>query len=190
MNTLEAIKERRSVRGFKEDVQISDESLKEILSAAMYAPLAMNRVLWHFSAVQSKEILEEISEKTIALLRKDSSEHVKMRLAMPAFNPYYNAPTVIFVFGDKANIHSESNCGAAIQNMLLAAKEMRIESCWVNMANGFLRTDEGNKILKKIGMPDGFGLVGCVALGYAKNPEIKMPNKHFDEYDKIVNIIK
>ena len=54
MNTLDAIKERRSVRGFKEDAQISDENLNEILSAAMYAPLAMNRVLWHFSAVQSR----------------------------------------------------------------------------------------------------------------------------------------
>lgn len=190
MNTLDAIKERRSVRGFKEDAQISDENLNEILSAAMYAPLAMNRVLWHFSAVQSREILGEIAEKTIALLRKDNSEHIKMRLAMPSFSPYYGAPTVIFVFGDKANIYSESNCGAAMQNMLLAAKELGIDSCWVDMTNGFLKSDGGRGILEKIGMPAGYDLVGCVALGYAKNPEIKMPNKHFDEYESIVNIIK
>ena len=60
MNTFENIMSRRSVRGFLSDKQISDVQLKKILDAAMYAPLALNTVLWHFTALQNKQMLDKI----------------------------------------------------------------------------------------------------------------------------------
>lgn len=187
--TIKTIKERRSVRGFIRDKQISDENLSEILDCAMYAPLCVNTVLWHFSAIQNKEILDDVVQKVIEMLSINPNDHVKMRLSMPNFSPFYGAPTVVFVFAEKGNSFAQSNCGAAIQNMLVSAKSLGIDSCWVGMANKFLTSDEAQPLLKKIGMPDGYEIVSCVALGYAEK-EPKMPNKHFDERDNIVSVIK
>lgn len=186
---IENIKNRRSIRGFDPSRRVSDENLREILDCAMYAPLAMNKVLWHFSAVQNSEIINGVAEKTIGVMKINPNEHTKMRLAMPNFSPFYGAPTVIFVFAEKGNPFAQSNCGAAMQNMLLAAEALGLNTCWIGMANRYLTLDEAQPLLKKIGMPDGYEIVGCVALGYALNAA-KMPNKHFDERDNIVSIIK
>lgn len=187
---MEIIKTRRSVRGFKPEKQISNEDLNTILDAAMYAPLAVNKPSWHLTVIQSKAVIDEIVEKTIGVLKINPNDHVKMRLSMPKFSPFYGAPTVIAVTGDLQNEYSKTNSGAAIENMLLAAKAQGIDSCWICMANKFLSSTEGTEILEGLGMPEGYGIMGCVALGYAEKEEIPVPNKHFDRYDEIINFIK
>lgn len=188
MNTFENITGRRTVRGFIRDKQISAADLEQILDAAMYSPLAINTVLWHFTALRDNAMKDKIINGVIDVLKIKPTEHIKMRLAMPNFSPFYGAPTVIVVSGDKNNQWSECNCGAAIQNMLLAANELGIDSCWVGMANKFLNSDEAKDIRKTIGIPDDYKVISCIALGYREKAEIKMPDKHFDKRNEIINI--
>lgn len=185
---IKNIKERRSVRGFDTGKQLTDAELNEITDCALYAPLAVNTPLWHFSVIQNKEILNEIISGTIERLKKSDSEHVKMRLSMPNFSPFYGAPTVIAVSGDKSSPYAESNCGAAIQNMLLCAKSLGISSCWIGMTNEFLNSSEAAEILKKIDVPDNYKIVGCVALGHALNVP-SAPDKHFDIKSELVTLV-
>lgn len=187
---METIKMRRSVRGFDSEKQVGEEAVKKILESAMYAPLAVNKPSWHLSVVRNAEIIGEIASGTVKALSVNPNEHVKKRLAMPNFSPFYGAPTVIVVTGDKENTYSQYNAGAAIENMLLAAKTEGVGSCWVCLVNGFFETEEGIALLKKIGMPEGYTIMGCVALGYAVKDEIPMPNKHMDEYDKLINFVE
>ena len=51
MNTLDAIRARRSIRKFKSD-PLPDEALQAILTAAVPAPSGKNRQPWHFVVVQ------------------------------------------------------------------------------------------------------------------------------------------
>lgn len=53
--TLKNIKQRRSIRSFK-DEQIGEEELQAILEAGLYAPNAGDQA-WHFTAIQNKELL-------------------------------------------------------------------------------------------------------------------------------------
>lgn len=188
METIKAIRERRSVRGFKEDKFIDDKDIKTIVECGMYAPLAVNKVSWHLTVVKNKEFLGNLAQDVINYLNIDPSEHIKMRLSMPGYNPFYHAPTVIFVTGENDNPYSGSNAGAAIQNMLLAAKDLGIDSCWIGLANDFLRSDKAKEYMKKLNTPDGYEIVGAIALGYATG-ETPMPNKHFDKIDEIVKYI-
>ena len=57
--TLQTIKARRSVRAYTEQ-QVSAEDLNLILEAATYAPNGMHLETWHFTAIQNKEVLEEL----------------------------------------------------------------------------------------------------------------------------------
>ena len=189
METFDTIKERRSVRGFSEEKQIADDKVEKIIESAFFAPLALNKVCWRLAVVQDKKLIDEMVADIIDFLNVKPSEHVKMRLAMPKFSPFYHAPTVIFVMGDKENEYTGSNCGAAIQNMLLCAKDMGIDSCWIGMANKFLKSGGGEKYMKILGCPAGYEIIGAVALGYG-NVNVPMPNKHFEEKDEIVKFIK
>ena len=59
METLDAIKTRRSIRKFKPKL-ISGEIIKELLEAAMSAPSAGNEQPWQFVVLDDRKILDEV----------------------------------------------------------------------------------------------------------------------------------
>ena len=61
MDTMEAIFTRRSIRKYTKQ-PVSDEVLKELLEAAMYAPSAGNRQPWCFVVINDRKILNKIPE--------------------------------------------------------------------------------------------------------------------------------
>ena len=118
MDTLQAILTRRSIRNYT-DEPISDEHLHNIIEAAMYAPSANNRQPWHFVVIDDREQLDKI----------------------PAFHPYAGmvkkAPLAVAICGDTrlepAQGYLALDCGAAAQNMMLAAHSLGIGSCWLGI---------------------------------------------------------
>lgn len=188
METIKVIKERRAVRGFDPEKQLKMEDVKTIIECGMYAPMAVNKVSWHLTVVRNKEFLEELSKDVIAQMSVNPTDHIKMRLNMPNYSPFYHAPTVVFVTGDKNNTCTGVNAGAAIENMLLAAKDLGIDSCWIGLANDFLKSEKGKVYMNKLNTPEDYEIIGAVAFGY-RNVNVTMPNKHFDKIAEIVKYI-
>ncbi len=60
MEVSDAIRDRRSVRSFRED-QVPDETLAKILEAGRLAPSANNRQPWHFIVVKDSVKREVLS---------------------------------------------------------------------------------------------------------------------------------
>ena len=58
---FEAIRTRRSIRSFT-DEPVSQEDLDRMLEAAMCAPSANNRQLWHFVVIRDREMLRKVAE--------------------------------------------------------------------------------------------------------------------------------
>jgi nitroreductase len=78
---------------------------------------------------------------------------------------FFNAPVAILVFIDEVfskDFPHILSVGAAVQNMLLAATDMGLGTCWIG---GVWRYTKEIKSL--LGMPDNKKLVSAVALGYA-----------------------
>lgn len=76
MDIVDAIKMRKSIRGYKSD-PVPQEILKEILRIANYAPSAMNTQPWKFYALTGK-VLEDIKSANIEMLnsgKAPSPEH-------------------------------------------------------------------------------------------------------------------
>ena len=76
--TLQTIKARRSVRAYTEQ-QVSAEDLNLILEAATYAPSGMHLETWHFTAIQNKEVLEELNDKIKGAFAKNDDLHTRER---------------------------------------------------------------------------------------------------------------
>lgn len=87
------------------------------------------------------------------------------------------APLLIAVFLDIANsynyVKDVQSCGAAIQNMLLAAKAVEIGSCWIGE---ILPKQEKVKAMLNIS-DDKYELMGIVVFGYPNEPRHLLPKK-------------
>jgi nitroreductase len=165
--TLKVIRNRRSTRLFKPE-QITDEELKEILDAGIYAPSATNKQPWHFTVIQNKDLIDRLSNDFKELAKKSDNEYIKRVGDNEKFHVFYNSPTVIMISGDINNHSAAVDCAAATENMLLAAEALEIGSCWIGFIGYLLNHEEGQHYLEEMGIPQGYRQIHSVALGYKK----------------------
>ncbi|MCS5421578.1 MULTISPECIES: nitroreductase family protein [Psychrilyobacter] len=168
MNTvLENIKKRRSIRKYKE-MQIEQEKIEAIIEAGLYAPSGHNAQPWHFTVLQNKEIIDQISAGTKEAL-KDCETPIFRRMARnESFHILYDAPTVIVVSGKKEGAYSmKADLGAATQNMLLAAESLGVSTCWIGLVVEYFKGEEKEKRNEEMGVPEGYEVQYAVTLGYS-----------------------
>ena len=118
MDTLEALRTRRSVRKF-EDKPVSEEMVRQILEAAMMAPSAGNGQPWQFIVINERERLDAMA---------DLHPYVKMVM---------QAQVGIIVCGDltkeKYPGYWVQDCAAAMQNLLLAVHALGLGAVWTGI---------------------------------------------------------
>ena len=173
MDAIECILTRRSVREYL-DKKVNEEDLKTILKCASYAPSAINNQNWHFSVVTNNEWLKKIS----ALIGKF--------MGRESYNVTYGAPVLIIVSDKKDNLIYEHDGACALENIFLAANALGLGSCWINQLgeDALYKNDEFLTLLKEAGVPENYKVIGCAAIGYAKNVPSPKPRK-----ENIVNFL-
>jgi nitroreductase len=162
METLQAIRTRRSTRKFT-GKRIPEESVIKLLEAAMFAPSARNTQPWHFIVVTERAILDEI----------------------PHVHPYaemcYDAGAAILVCGDKDIEKIEGylalNCGAATQNILLAAHDLGLGAVWLGV---YPREERMSPLIKLFNLPRNIIPVSLVSIGYSEE-RIQEPERFKEE---------
>lgn len=159
--TLESLKNRRSIRKFKGE-QITKEELDIVLEAGIYAPTAMNRQSPKIVAVQDREMVKKLSKMNAAVMGS-------------ANDPFYGAPTVVIVFGDSEVKNCIQDASLVLGNLLLGAYAAGLGSCWINRAMEMFETEEGKELKKQWGVDEKYVGVGCCILGYqdGETPEAK-----------------
>ncbi len=149
MNVTEAIRKRRSIRKYKEGVEIPKKDIETILEAAMMGPSAKNTRPWEFVVVESKEAKEKIMEvQPYTGMLKTASIAIIVCGLPEAQEGKCGAP------------YWPEDCGAAIENILLQALELGYGTCWC----GFYPAEDRVK-----GLQEAFDIksipVAVVALG-------------------------
>lgn len=154
MKTLESIFKRRSIRKYT-DKPISEEQLTALLRAAMAAPTARNCQEWEFIVVRSQDTLKKIMTiHPYAQMLKD-------------------ADCAIIVCGNLEREHASgywiADCGAATQNILLAATDMGLGAVWLGVFPNEERILGLRKLFK---LPDNIMPLNVISLGYpAEQPD-------------------
>ena len=157
MNTLDAIAKRKSTRNYTPE-QIPEEALQTILKAGSAAPVAMAKYdSLHITVVQKQELLDKINKAT---------EEVFFQMLGVRRNMDFGAKTLLFV--SSTEVHrpgtDHANAGIVMENMVLAATALGIDSVILGGAPGAVAKDP--ELMKELGIPKGFRpLLGCF-LGY------------------------
>ncbi|MDD4169442.1 MAG: nitroreductase [Desulfotomaculaceae bacterium] len=182
--TIKVIKKRRAIRKYKAE-QIAAAELQEILDCAICAPNAMNQQKWHFTVVQSEDMLDRMVEIIKENIFNGRNEILKERASSPDYHTFYKAPTVILISADEKAPWIHVDCGLAAENITLAAEAQNIGSCVIGSSSLLFTSDKGNSLRKELGMPDGYNHVCAIALGYKdENPETPPRNKEVFNYVK------
>ena len=152
MKTIEAILTRKSVREYS-DKPIEEEVLQTILKAGQAGPSARNRRDWHFLVVQDPATLKKMAEAHGLIVSM----------------PLMRAKMAIVVLGDKnvsAGDFWQVDCSIAAQNMILAAHELGIGTCWI----GTFPVESRIKIHKDVlNLPEHVVPHSIIVFGYPKD---------------------
>ena len=178
MDVKEAILTRRSIRKYKNQ-PVSDEDLRDIIDAAVYAPSGTNVQPWYFLALRSRDamdrfkvILGKTVENFIPKLRQRFPNNEQVVSETSNFlTDIGGAPVCILAFllknPDEDSHYKETTTilqgvSAGIQNMLLAAWEKGLGSCWMTAP---INAGLGEEIRREFA-PDHGTLVAAIAIGY------------------------
>jgi len=162
---IKTIMNRRSTRKYKTE-QLDQESLKAIIEAGLYAPSAHNEQSWHFTVIQDPQLIDDINIDTKIEMLKSEEEWVQKMAQKEGYHIFHNAPTVIIVSGRKVSMMAREDCGAATQNILIAAESLDIGSCWVGFVTFLFNSDKRESYIKRLEISDDFTPYYAVVLGY------------------------
>lgn len=159
MDMIKGIIERRSIRKYTGE-KISDEKIKKILKAGMYAPSGGNAQPWDFVVVRDKKLLGEMTK------------------VHPYSHPLKEADCAIIVCG---NLEKEKfkdlwiqDCSAATENILLASHALGLGSVWLGL---YPEMDRVDGVRNLINAPANVVPFSIVSLGYPAE-EKSIPDRY------------
>ena len=151
---------RTSVRAYDESREIDDETVEQLLRAAMAAPTAGNKQPWEFVVLRDKALLRSLAERF---------RPMKMLAA---------APLAIVVCADTTNTFPGEghdfwvqDCSAASENLLLAAHALGLGAVW---CGGYPSQERVAVLREGLGLPGHIVPLNVIPVGYpAEHPQPK-----------------
>ncbi len=153
---MEAMLTRRSVKKYT-DQMVPKDMLDQILKAGTYAATGRNLQAPIMIAVTNKALRDRLSRMNAAIMGVQS-------------DPFYGAPVVIVVLADKAVPTHVYDGSLVMGNLMLAAHELGVGSCWIHRAKEEFETEEGKQILRDLGIEGDYEGIGHCVLGYPEGP--------------------
>jgi len=149
---LNKIRTRRSVRSFKPDM-LPKETLDQIITAGTWAATGRNYQAPIIISVTNKEVRDRLSRLNASIMGADT-------------DPFYGAPVVLIVLADKSRPTHVYDGSLVMGNLMLAAHELGIGSCWIHRAREEFELPEGKELLKSLGIEGEYEGIGHCVLGY------------------------
>lgn len=151
---LEKIETRRSIRKFK-NTMIPRDVIDQIIKAGTYAATGRNHQGCKIICVTNPEMRNHLSE-------------VNRQIGgwPEGFDPFYGAPVVLIVLADK-NWPTHVYDGSLVMgNLMLAAHELGIGSCWIHRAKEEFEMEIGQQLLRDLKIEGEWEGIGHCVLGY------------------------
>ena len=176
MELLEAIRTRRSTRKYTEQ-KLTKAQIETIVEAGRLAPSGGNSQTTHFLVITSQKVMDElcqIAETEFAKMEVTEGMYRSMANAIRSAKKGnwrfdYHAPLLVLTANQKTYGNRMVDVACALENMMLAANDMDLGSCWVNQIR-WLCDFENEAMLNKLyelGMKESERVYGGMIAGYA-----------------------
>ncbi len=153
---IKAMRERRSVRKFRPDMPRREE-LEQIIEAGLYAASGKGRQAAKVIVVTDRELRDRLS----AVNREIGGWE-------EGFDPFYGAPAILIVLGEKDWPTHVYDGSLVMGNMMLAAHSLGLGSIWIHRAREEFERQEYKKLLTELGIQGEWEGIGHCAVGYVE----------------------
>ena len=192
---------RRSIRGYDESREVSEEVIRAILECARWAPSGGNGQPWEFIVVRNKETRHKIADIYMKQMEQKREMDLAVRgTAKMTGDGFRHAPVHIVILGDpkvkeaypirtkleKADSHFITGLANATLLIHLAAAALGLASQYVSDANSpYMET----MLKAMLGIPEPLRIYHLVPVGYGKAQVSAPPRRepeemiHYEEYD-------
>ena len=169
VNVIEAVRNRRSIRSFTGE-PVPEKTMDRLLDLAVSAATGSGLEPWGFVILNDRDEIRACSDAVKQRILNCPGEYPEFAqyldwLRKDSYNIFYNAGTVLVIYGDQSSPWHVFDCTLAAANVMLCAQSENIGSCWIGFAQALFDTPQ---FRKEHHVPDGFRLVSTLALGYAK----------------------
>jgi len=167
MELMDAILTRRAVREYS-DTPLERSRIEGLLEAAVQAPSAMNLQPWAFAVLLDRQRIDRYAERAKAWLLEQWPQtglgaSAREILEQPGFTIFYHAPALVVVLATSAGTQASEDCCLAAQNLMLAARDQGIGSCWIGFARPWLDLPAAKS---ELGLPEQYHVVAPIILGF------------------------
>lgn len=149
---------RRSIRAYKAEMP-PKSVIEQIIKAGTYAPTGMGMQSPIIIAVTDKTMRDKLSALNAEIMGR------------PGTDPFYGAPVVLIVLADKSRPTYLYDGSLVMGNLMTAAHDMGLGSCWIHRAKEEFERPEGKQILDMLGIKGDYEGIGHCILGYADGSE-------------------
>jgi len=161
MDLFDCISQRRSIRKYLKK-HVEWEKVGRIIDAGRLAPSSGNIQDWQFLVVDNEHKRHAIAE---ASLEQSWMADAPIQIVICCITMHGRQ-----MYGMRGErLYSIQNCAAAVENMLLAATDLGLGSCWVGAF------DE-DKVCHILGIPERARPQAIITIGYAAE-HLDMPQK-------------
>ena len=166
MDVFEAIKNRKSIRKYK-DTPVPEDKLRKVIEAGRLAPSARNSQPWNFVIVKDPDLREKLFE---------ASERQASVGTAPADIIIWTDDNSPMMCGQP---HGTVDCSIAMSFMLLEAEEVGLGMCWLG------HFDE-RAVKAMLDLPENAEVIAVTPVGYPDETPDAKPRKSIDEVLKTV----
>ena len=160
---LDAIRERRSVRAYTEEMP-SRELIDQVVEAGLWAASGRNLQGPIVVAVTNRELRDRLSRMNLEVLGTPDGK-----------DPFFGAPVVLVVLAPREQANRLYDGSLVMGNLMLAAHALGLGSCWVHRARQEFDTEEGRAILAELGVEGDYEGIGHCILGYPAQTPVAKP---------------
>ena len=176
MKTIEAIKERRSIRHYDRTFKISDEEIEELIELAMLSPTSYNIQHWKFIVVSDPKLRNKIKEAAygqdqvtdasvlilvvtdIKAWEKDMSEKWKN---VPKEIGDFMATSAHQFYLNKEQLQRDE----AIRSASFATQTLVLAATSKGYSSGVMIGFDFDKVAELINLPENYVISNCVVFG-------------------------
>lgn len=157
---------RRSVRHFNTKLNVTEEQIRALLEAAVSAPTAGNIQPWRFFVIRTPEARARLAE---ALPQRWATSAPVVIVA--AVDPRPSAAR----YRDRGEmLYSIQDTAAAVENLLLAAVDLGLASCWIGAFNE-------KAVAEAVGAKAPVTPIAVLPIGYSAEAAGKPARRPLDE---------
>lgn len=155
---MEIMMTRRSVKKYKSQMPKA-EDINKIIDAGLAAASGRNMQASVIVAVTNSEIRDRLSRDNAGVMGASG-------------DPFYGAPCVLVVLAEKTAHTYVYDGSLTLGNMMLAAHELGLGSCWIHRAKEVMATPAWQEWIKSLGLEGEYEGIGNLVVGY---PDGELP---------------